>query len=89
MDFLTAPNFRAVYDISNDEFDSIMNDDVERLKFGYRLLKQVLFGEQSIPLKEGAYDKRMEELKEVLEARRQAEIEMAKQKAPFEDYIQD
>ena len=88
-DFLAAPNFRTVYDVSDEEFDSIMNDDVERLKFGYRLLKQVLFGEQSIPLKEGAYDKRMEERKAVLDARRQAEIELAKQKAPFEDFIQD
>jgi len=57
-DFLSAPNFRAVYDISDEEYDRIMNDDVERLKFGYRLLMQVLFGEDKIPLKEGAFEKR-------------------------------
>jgi hypothetical protein len=88
-DFLAAPNFRAVYDISDEEYDLIMNDDVERLKFGYKLLMQVLFGEDKIPLKEGAFDKRMEERKEVLEARRQAEIEHARQQAPYEKYIED
>ena len=88
-DFLAAPNFRAVYDISDEEYDLIMNDDVERLKFGYKLLMQVLFGEDKIPLKEGAFEKRMEERKEVLEARRQAEIEHARQQAPYEKYIED
>ena len=88
-DFLSAPNFRTVYDISDEEYDRIMNDEVERLKFGYRLLMQVLFGEDKIPLKEGAFEKRMEERKEVLEARRQAEIEHARQNAPFEKYIDE
>jgi len=88
-DFLSAPNFRAVYDISDEEYETIMTDDVERLKFGYRLLMQVLFGEDKIPLKEGAFEKRMEERKEILEARRQLEIEQAKQAAPFEKFIED
>ena len=88
-DFLSAPNFRAVYDISDEEYETIMNDDVERLKFGYRLLMQVLFGEDKIPLKEGAFEKRMEERREILEARRQLEIEQAKQAAPFEKFIED
>jgi len=88
-DFLSAPNFRAVYDISDEEYATIMADDVERLKFGYRLLMQVLFGEDKIPLKENAFEKRMEERKEILEARRQAEIELARQAAPFEKYIEE
>lgn len=88
-DFLGAPNFRSVYDISDEEYERIMTDDVERLKFGYRLLLQVLFGEDKIPLKQDAFEKRMEERKEVLEARRQAEIEHARRQAPFEKYIED
>jgi uncharacterized protein len=39
-----------------------------------------LFGEVTIPVKQGAVDKRIEERKEVLEMRRQAEIEIHKQK---------
>ncbi len=87
--FLNSPNFLNVYDIPAEEFERIDTDDVERLKFGYRLLKQVLFGEQSIPLKEGAYDKRMEERKEVLEARRELERKLAQEKDPLDEYIQD
>jgi len=88
-EFLQAPNFRAMYDITDKEYDVIINNDIERLKFGYRLLKQVLFGEESIQMKDGAFDKRMEERKEILEARRQAEIEAHKEKDPFEKYIDD
>lgn len=87
--FLNTPNFKMVYDISDEEFQLINDDDIERLKFAYRLLKQVLFGEQSIPLKDGAYDKRMEERKEALELRRQAEIELAKKNDPIDKFIQD
>jgi hypothetical protein len=30
------------------------------MKFGFRLLKQVLYGEQSIPEKDGALEERLE-----------------------------
>ncbi len=88
-EFLNSSSFSNIYDVPQEEFERITNDDIERLKFGYRLLKQVLFGENSIPLKDGAYEKRMEERKEILEARRKLEAELAKQKEPFEDYIDD
>ena len=84
-----SPNFRAMYDVADAEFDGIISDDIERLKFGYRLLMQVLFGEESIKLKEGAFDQRMNERKEILEARRQADIQAHQDKAPFEKYIED
>ncbi len=88
-DFLTSKNFRSVYDLTDEEYNTILNDDIERLKFSYRLLKQVLFNEPGVPLKDNALQKRMEERKEVIELRQKAELELAKQKAPFEDYIQD
>jgi len=87
--FLNSPSFLTVYDLTDEEFQRINDDDVERLKFAYRLLKQVLFAEQSIPLKQGAYDKRMEERKEILEMRRQIEIEAHQGKEAFEKYIAD
>jgi len=83
-EFLQTANFRNVYDVADAEFQTLMFDDIERLKFGFRLLKQVLFGEQSIPLKDGAFDKRMEERKEVLEARREMEAAQSQQNSPFD-----
>lgn len=88
-EFLKSKNFRAIYNISDEEFERITTDDIERLKFGYRLLKQVLFGEESIPLVEGAFEKRMAERGDILAARKQMEIELARQKDPVEDFIQE
>ena len=37
-----------------------MSDDVELMEFGYRLLQQVLFGEESIPMREEAIHAQLE-----------------------------
>ena len=84
-EFLQTPNFRGVYDVVDSEYQTLLDDDLERLKFGYRLLKQVLFGEESIPLKGGAFEKRMEERKEVLQARRDIEAAQSQQDSPISD----
>ena len=44
------------------------------MKFGFVLMKQVFFGELVIKEREGAWEKRVEERKEILEFRKQAEI---------------
>jgi Fe-S-cluster containining protein len=88
-EFLQSPNFRSVYDLPDNEYQEILADDVTRLKFGYQLLAQVLYGENTIPLKDGAYDKRMEERKDILDLRRKSEVEAHQDKAPFEKYIDD
>lgn len=88
-EFLNSKSFRNVYAISDEEFTQINQNDIKRLKFGYRLLRQVLFGEQSIALVEGAVDKRLEERKEILAGRREAEIAAHKEKSPFDKYIDD
>lgn len=88
-EFLNSSTFRNMYALNEEEFSTIIDDEIARLKFGYRLLRQVLFGEETIPLVEGAYEKRMEERGEILEARRQAEIAAHQEKAPFEKFIDD
>lgn len=37
----------------------LLNDEVTLMKFGFRILKQVLFGEATIPLKPDALEKRI------------------------------
>ncbi len=73
-DFLLSKNFRNIYKIEDHEFDLIIDDEVERLKFAYRMMRQVLFGEHTIELVEGAVEKRVEERKEVIELRRKIAI---------------
>jgi len=73
--FVTSPNFNATYDLAEDTRKAIAEDDEALIKFGYQFMRQVLFGEMTIPEQKGAWDKRVEERKEVWEARTRAEIE--------------
>ncbi len=88
-EFLRSPSFRNVYALADEEFAPLLDDDIACLRFAYRLLRQVLFGEASIPQVAGAFEKRMAERGEVLAKRREMEIEQAKQNVPFERYIDD
>jgi len=73
--FVMSDSFKNMYTITDEEFASFEKDDVELMKFGFTLMKQVLFGEMAIKEREGAYDKRAEERKDILAYRKQAEIE--------------
>ncbi|MDH5231736.1 MAG: YkgJ family cysteine cluster protein [Gammaproteobacteria bacterium] len=78
--FIQAESFSKAYDVSPDEIQSMLDDELKLLDFSFRLMKQVLFGEHTIPTMEGAAEKRAEERKEILEMRRQIEIEANKDK---------
>ncbi|MCP4042120.1 MAG: YkgJ family cysteine cluster protein [Gammaproteobacteria bacterium] len=79
-EFIQSPGFLSSFDIDDETISRLQDDDNELLDFSFRFLKQVLFGEQSIPLKEGAVERRVEERSEILQARREAEIAEAKRK---------
>jgi len=87
--FLESTSFRSVYALSDEEFNSLLNDEYARLRFGFRLLRQVLFGEMTIDMVEDAYDQRMQERAKVLKARREAEIALHQGKEGFEKYIEE
>lgn len=87
--FLNSKNFRNVYALSDKKFKTITKDEIERLKFGYKLLRQILFDEEKFPLISNALDTRMEEHKEILQARRAAEVAEHQDKFPFDKYIDD
>jgi len=78
--FEASPNFRSVYDLEND---------YELVKFGFRLLAQVLFGGKTVSLVKNAYDKRYEERKDIIEAKFKLTEELAKQNDPNAKYIDD
>jgi len=58
-EFVTSPGFSEVFAVDPEFNSKIVPDDIELLRFGFRLLKQVLFGEITIPLKEDAHTKRL------------------------------
>jgi len=79
--FVLSESFKKMYTVSDEEFASFEKDDIELMKFGFTLMKQVLFGEMAIKEREGAYDQRAEERKDVLAYRKEVEIDKHNQKA--------
>ncbi|MBB1093586.1 YkgJ family cysteine cluster protein [Rhodopseudomonas palustris] len=72
--FVCSDNFRATYQLPADFYAELAQSDEELLQFGYRFLRQVLFGEHSIQEAADAWEKRVEQRREVWELRRQLEI---------------
>lgn len=56
--FVASPFFQDVYDIESSYFQKLLSDEAELLQFAARYLKQVLFGENTIPEKPDAIEKR-------------------------------
>ena len=65
-DFVLSDGFSEVYDVESAILDILKTEDVTLLSFGFKLLKQVLFGENTIPLKADAMQKRVERRREDL-----------------------
>ena len=57
-EFVASEGFREMYDIPADELEATLADDVKLMLFGFRFLRQVLFGEESIPLHPEAAERR-------------------------------
>jgi uncharacterized protein len=65
-EFAASPGFDEVFALDLAFKQELMEDEVKLLRFGFQLLKQVLFGETTIPLKPDARDKRLARMKERL-----------------------
>ncbi|MEA3291242.1 MAG: YkgJ family cysteine cluster protein [Pseudomonadota bacterium] len=78
--FVRSDAFGKTYQLDEDQLRKLEQDDIVLMQFGFRLMKQVFFDEQTIPLVEGAVEKRLEERREIIEQRRQTEIENWREK---------
>ncbi len=56
--FVNSTGFSDVYDIDAEKLESLKTDDVALMKFAFKLLRQVLFGEITIPVRADALQKR-------------------------------
>ncbi len=70
-EFIQTEGFRDVFDLSDEEIEALVADDEALMQFGFRFLKQALYGEMSIPVKEGARERRLARRK-ALRARHKA-----------------
>ena len=72
-EFIHTPGFREVFAIDDAEIEKLDGDEDQLLAFSMRFLKQVLFGEVSIPLKEDARENRTARRRAAWERRRTEE----------------
>ena len=73
--FAVSKGFNELYDLDKEESVEILGDDTRLMLFGFRFLKQALFGENTIPLKKEAATKRMERYREKLQRMEQEAVE--------------
>ncbi len=73
-EFIRSKGFRGVFDLNQEDMRVLLGDEERLLQFSFRFLKQVLFGEYSIPIKEGAREQRIEQRKAVWAKRREEEV---------------
>jgi len=62
--FVESDAFQQAYDVAPDLMKTLMDDEVELLKFGLRFLKQMLFDEKFIAEKPDALEKRLKSKRE-------------------------
>jgi len=86
--FVSSEGFKNTYTLEESTYKSFEDNDVALMKFGFQLMKQVFFGEMTIPMKEGAVEERIEKRKKVIELRRQAEIDLHRQKNDIYDNME-
>lgn len=80
--FVASDGFSDIYDLPAQEMKDILCDDVELMQFGFRFLRQVLFGEETIPLRQEAAEQRR--LRH-MERRQRIETEAAARRALEQD----
>ncbi|MFS8087369.1 MAG: YkgJ family cysteine cluster protein [Acidobacteriota bacterium] len=56
--FVASDGFSDLYDLPTEEMQKILSDDTELMLFGFRFLMQVLFGDESIPMRREAVEQR-------------------------------
>ena len=86
--FVLSDNFRRTYQLNDTFFEAVARDDLILLDFGMQFLRQVLFGERSVEEAENAWERRLEERKEVWHLRVNGEVERPR-KAEDDKYKND
>ncbi len=84
--FVASEGFSDIYDLPPEELKNILCEDVELMQFGFRFLRQVLFGEETITLRQEATQERRARH---LERLQRIETEAAARRAMEQDEMYD
>lgn len=85
-EFVISTGFSELYDLPGEEMGKLLHSDTELMLFGFRFLKQVLFGENTIAMHAESTAKRLELAKQKLQ---QLEAEASAKRAAEADEMYD
>ncbi|HHJ21052.1 MAG TPA: YkgJ family cysteine cluster protein [Gammaproteobacteria bacterium] len=85
-EFIQTKGFQNIFDVGGDRMKGLLEDDEKLLFFSFRFLKQVLFGEVSIPVREQARAQRVSERQGVWAQRRNAEVDRYREDLQVRQY---
>ncbi len=88
-DFIQSEGFKSVFDIADEEINTMVEDEEKLLAFSFRFMKQVLFGELSIALKEKAREQRIEQRKDIWAERKDDEVTKYREDLEEQKYCGD
>jgi uncharacterized protein len=80
-DYVESEVFQELFALTKEEWEKILSTDTELMLFAFRYLKQVLFGEHTIPLNDELAKERLAKWRERQE---QLEKEAAEKRAKYE-----
>lgn len=83
--FIQTDGFRDMFDVDADTLKILVSDEEALLQFAWRFLRQVLFGDNSIPVRDGARERRLEQRRDIMQRRRDAVIAAHKANDPADD----
>lgn len=63
-EFIKSAAFTNIFEVEEAQYQTLLEDDLALLKFGERMILQIMFGEESIPRKADAEEKRVQMRKE-------------------------
>ena len=86
--FTQTAGFNAMFDLDADARKALDEDDEALLNFAMRFLKQVLFGEFTIPVKQGAAKQRYDQRKPIIEKKWQEAVEKYRLRDPGDEDTQ-
>ncbi len=88
--FVASEGFSTIYDLPSEELHALLTEDVALLQFGFRFLRQVLFGEQSIALKTDAVaERRAHQQEKLARLEREAALRRAQDEGEIESAGED
>ncbi len=58
-EFIKSEGFSTTYDVDQETLDKILTDDLALLEFGDRMIRQIMYAEETIPLKSDALEKHL------------------------------